>query len=72
MILYLNTTSITRSRVGLGNKKMQIDLTKSRPIHVWVGLNKEDDTIRSWKTVEYENIPPYCKYCKYEGHDIGV
>ena len=49
---------------------MQIDLTKTRPRHVWVGLDPEDDIIGFWQLVKYENVPPYCEYCKHQGHDI--
>lgn len=38
---------------------MQIDFTKPRPRHVWIGLHNDDDTIGMWQTVKYENIPPY-------------
>ncbi|KAG5605815.1 hypothetical protein H5410_027307 [Solanum commersonii] len=50
--------------------KVQIDLTKDRPRHVWIGLDEEDLTIGRWQTIEYESIPPYCAYCKHQGHMI--
>ncbi|KAG5586174.1 hypothetical protein H5410_046608, partial [Solanum commersonii] len=39
--------------------KVQIDLTKERPPHVWMGLNEEDINIGRWQTIEYEHIPDY-------------
>jgi len=48
--------------------KVQVDLTKARPRHVWIGLDEEDLTIERWQTIEYESIPPYCDYCKHQGH----
>ena len=39
---------------------MQIDLTKTRPRHVWVVLHNEEDTLGIWQPVEYDNILPYC------------
>lgn len=49
---------------------MQINLTKTRPRHVWVGLDNDDDTIGIWKPVEYENIRAYCEYYRHKGYDI--
>ncbi|XP_049352151.1 uncharacterized protein LOC125816581 [Solanum verrucosum] len=50
--------------------KVQVDLTKARPRHVWIGLDEADLTIGRWQTIEYESIPPYCEYCKHQGHMI--
>ncbi|XP_049348969.1 uncharacterized protein LOC125813523 [Solanum verrucosum] len=51
--------------------KVQVDLTKTRPRHVWIGLDEEDLTRGRWQPIKYENIPPYCAYCKHQGHMIG-
>ncbi|KAG5580321.1 hypothetical protein H5410_050948 [Solanum commersonii] len=48
--------------------KVQVDLTKSRPRHVWIGLDDEDLTIGRWQPIEYENIPPYYVYCNHQDH----
>ena len=69
-MLYLDTVSITRTRAGMAKHKMQIDLTKPRQRHVWIGLDNDDDTVRIWPLVEYENIPPYCEYCRHQGHEV--
>ncbi|KAG5605799.1 hypothetical protein H5410_027291, partial [Solanum commersonii] len=69
-VLYLNTASIKRTRASMAKVKVQIDLTKDRPRHVWIGLDEEDLTIGRWQTIEYESIPPYCAYCKHQGHMI--
>lgn len=50
--------------------KMQIDLSKPRPRHVWIGLHNEDNTIDIWKPVEYENIPTYYEYCRHQGYYV--
>lgn len=71
-VFYLATTSIKRSRVGIGKVKMQIDLTKSRHRHVWIGLDPENYTIGFWQTVEFENVPQYCEYCKFHVHNIDL
>ena len=51
-VLYLDTTSITRTREGVANEKIQIDLTKPRPRHVWIGLDNEDDIVGIWQPVD--------------------
>ncbi|KAK4707181.1 hypothetical protein R3W88_033254 [Solanum pinnatisectum] len=69
-VLYVDTASIKRTRASMAKVKVQIDLTKARPRHVWIGLNDEDLTIGRWQPIEYENIPPYCVYCKHQGHMV--
>ncbi|KAG5606085.1 hypothetical protein H5410_027577 [Solanum commersonii] len=69
-VLYLDTISIKRTRASMAKVKVQVDLTKARPRHVWICLDEEDLTIGRWQPIEYENIPPYCAYCKYQGHMI--
>ena len=64
-VLYLDTTSIKWLRAGMGKEKIKIDLTKPRPIHVWIGLHPEDNTIGFLKQVEYENSPPNGEYYKH-------
>jgi len=70
-VLYLDTASIKRTRASMAKVKVQVDLTKARPRHIWIGLDDEDLTIGRWQPIEYENIPPYCTYCKRQGHMIG-
>ncbi|KAG5599229.1 hypothetical protein H5410_030599 [Solanum commersonii] len=69
-VLYLDTASIRRTRASMAKVKVQVDLTKARPRHVWIGLDEEDLTIGRWQTIEYESIPPYCEYCKHQGHMV--
>ncbi|KAK4707014.1 hypothetical protein R3W88_033428 [Solanum pinnatisectum] len=69
-VLYLDTASINRTRASMAKVKVQIDLTKARPRHVWIGLDDVDLTIGRWLPIEYENIPPYYVYCKHQGHMI--
>ncbi|KAH0768928.1 hypothetical protein KY290_012909 [Solanum tuberosum] len=70
-VLYLDTASIKRTTASMAKVKVQVDLTKARPRHIWIGLDDEDLTIGRWQPIEYENIPPYCTYCKHQGHMIG-
>lgn len=44
-VLYLDTSSIKRFRVGIGQVQIQIDLTKPRPRQVRLGLEPENYTI---------------------------
>uniref|UniRef100_M1DW45 LINE-type retrotransposon LIb DNA, complete sequence, Insertion at the S14 site n=1 Tax=Solanum tuberosum TaxID=4113 RepID=M1DW45_SOLTU len=69
-VLYLDTTSIKRARASMAKVKVQVDLTKTTPRHVWIGLDDEDLTIGRWQPIEYENIPLYCSYCRHQGHMI--
>ncbi|KAH0736057.1 hypothetical protein KY285_011764 [Solanum tuberosum] len=69
-VLYLDTASIKRTRASMAKVKVQVDLTKTRPRHVWIGLDDDDLTIGRWQSIEYENIPPYCAYCRHQGHTI--
>ncbi|KAH0716635.1 hypothetical protein KY285_012666 [Solanum tuberosum] len=69
-VLYLDTASIRRTRASMAKVKVQVDLTKARPRHVWIGLDEKDLTIGRWQTIEYESIPPYCEYCKHQGHMV--
>ncbi|KAH0712245.1 hypothetical protein KY289_008204 [Solanum tuberosum] len=69
-VLYLDTASIKRTRASMAKVKVQVDLTKARPKHVWIGLDEDDLTIGRWQTIEYESIPPYCEYCKHQGHMV--
>ncbi|KAK4706911.1 hypothetical protein R3W88_033531 [Solanum pinnatisectum] len=69
-VLYLDSASIKRTRASMAKVKVQVDLTKARPRHVWIGFDEEDLTIGRWLLIEYENIPPYCEYCRHQGHMI--
>ncbi|XP_015158403.1 uncharacterized protein [Solanum tuberosum] len=69
-VVYLDTASIKRTRASMAKVKVQVDLTKARPRHLWIGLDEKDLTIGRWQTIEYESIPPYCEYCKHQGHMI--
>ncbi|KAG5614475.1 hypothetical protein H5410_014299 [Solanum commersonii] len=61
-VLYLDTASIQKTRGSVARVKVQIDLTKERPPHVWMWLNEEDLNIGRWETIEYEHTPDYCMY----------
>lgn len=71
-VLYLDTTSIQKTRGSVAKVKVQIDLTKERPPYVWMGLDEEDITIGRWKAIQYEGVPDCCEYCKHQGHMVHV
>ncbi|KAG5605830.1 hypothetical protein H5410_027322 [Solanum commersonii] len=67
-VLYLDSASIQKTRGSKAKVKVQIDLSKERPPHVWMGYKGDDLTDGRWQTIEYEEIPPYCFYCMHQGH----
>ncbi|XP_055801305.1 uncharacterized protein LOC129870518 [Solanum dulcamara] len=71
-VLYLDTASIQKTRGSIEKVRVQVNLTKERPPHVWMGYDKEDTTIGRWQAIQYENVPEYCMHCKHQGHMIHV
>ncbi|KAG5568617.1 hypothetical protein H5410_064368 [Solanum commersonii] len=59
---------VTKTRGSMARVKLQIDLTKERPPHVWVGFKNSDPNKGRWQKIQYEGIPDYCMYCKHQGH----
>lgn len=48
--------------------RVQMDITKERPQHVWLGFDEEDLSIGKWQLIQYEDIPDYYECCRYQGH----
>lgn len=48
--------------------KVQVDLTKERPSHIWIDLDEEDIIQRSWHILQYKGVPDHCSYCKHQRH----
>ena len=67
-VLYLDSASINKTRGSQARVKVQVDLTKERPSHIWMGYMGEDITDGRWQKIDYDNIPDYCFYCKHQGH----
>ncbi|KAH0639334.1 hypothetical protein KY290_036595 [Solanum tuberosum] len=61
-----------KTRGSVAKVRIQIDLTKKRPRHVWLGFSEKDPTRGKWQIIEYEEVPPYCLYCKQQGHFVGT
>ena len=67
-VLYLDSPSSQRTRGSTIRVKVQVDLTKERLEHVWLGFKNYDPNKGRWLKVQYEGIPEYCMYCKRQGH----
>ncbi|KAG5631442.1 hypothetical protein H5410_003159 [Solanum commersonii] len=63
--------NVQKTRGSVAKVRVQIDLTKERPQHVWLGFSKKDPNLGKWQIIEYEDVPSYCIYCKHQGHMIG-
>ncbi|KAG5599177.1 hypothetical protein H5410_030547 [Solanum commersonii] len=69
--LYLDSATVKKTRGSVAKVRVQIDLTKERPQHVWLGFSEKDPNLGKWQVIEYEDVPSYCIYCKHQGHMIG-
>ncbi|KAH0712244.1 hypothetical protein KY289_008203 [Solanum tuberosum] len=69
--LYLDSATMQKTRGSVAKVRVQIDLTKERPQHVWLGFSEKDPNLGKWQLVEYEDVPSYCIYCKHQGHIIS-
>ncbi|KAK6789050.1 hypothetical protein RDI58_012849 [Solanum bulbocastanum] len=60
-----------RTRPSMAKVRVGIDLLKSHPENVWIGLEDEESPLRGYyQKLEYENIPKYCKHCRKLGHKV--
>ncbi|KAK4736302.1 hypothetical protein R3W88_010563 [Solanum pinnatisectum] len=69
--LYLDSATMQKTRGSVAKVRVQIDLTKERPQHVWMGFSEKDPSLGKWQIIEFEDVPSYCLYCKHQGHIIG-
>ncbi|KAK4707459.1 hypothetical protein R3W88_033006 [Solanum pinnatisectum] len=69
--LYLDSATMQKTRGSVAKVRVQIDITKNRPQHVWLGFSEKDPTIGKWQIIEFEDVPLYCLYCKHQGHSLG-
>jgi len=67
-VLYLDSPTSQKTRGSTTRVKVQVDLTKKRPEHVWLAFKNSDPNKGRWLKVQYEGIPDYCMYCKHQGH----
>ncbi|KAG5568620.1 hypothetical protein H5410_064371, partial [Solanum commersonii] len=69
--LYLDSATMQKTSGSVAKVQVQIDLTKERPQHVWLGFSEKDPNLGIWQIIEYEDVPSYCIYFKHQGHIIG-
>ncbi|KAK4706318.1 hypothetical protein R3W88_034127 [Solanum pinnatisectum] len=69
--LYLDSATMQKTRGSVAKVRVQIDITKERPQHVWMGFSEKDPTLGKWQIIEFEDVPSYCLYCKHQGHVLG-
>ncbi|KAK4706951.1 hypothetical protein R3W88_033488 [Solanum pinnatisectum] len=69
--LYLDSATMQKTRGSVAKVRVQIDITKERPQHVWLGFSDKDPTLGKWQIIEFEHVPSYCLYCKHQGHSLG-
>ncbi|KAH0672715.1 hypothetical protein KY284_023802 [Solanum tuberosum] len=51
-VLYLDSTSIKKTRGSQARVKVQVDLTQERPTHVWMGYIGKDITDGRWQKID--------------------
>lgn len=71
-ILFLNLATYRKTRGSVAKVKIQIDLTKKRPHHVWMGFDDYEYGDGRWQSIQYEGVPVYSHYCKHQGHSEMV
>ncbi|WMV45630.1 hypothetical protein MTR67_039015 [Solanum verrucosum] len=69
--LYLDSATMQKTSGSVAKVRVQIDITRERPQHVWLGFSEKDPNLGKWQIIEYEDVPSYCLYCKHHGHVIG-
>ncbi|KAF3665031.1 hypothetical protein FXO38_09812 [Capsicum annuum] len=62
--LFLDLATYRKTRGSIGKVKIQVDLTKNRPSHIWMGYDEDENGKGMWKNVQYEGVPDYYCYCK--------
>lgn len=65
--LYLDLTTYKKTRESVAKVKVQIDLTKVRTQHVWMGYDEDKNREGRWQVIQYEDVPEYCSQCKHQG-----
>ena len=67
-VMFLDSPTSQRTRGSTTRVKVQVDLTKERPSHVWLGFKHSNPNKGRWLKVEYEGLPSYCFCCKHQGN----
>ncbi|KAM3203150.1 hypothetical protein P3L10_030776 [Capsicum annuum] len=67
-VLFIDLETYKKTRDSMAKVKLQINLTKPRPQHVWLGYDEDEHCKGRWQTILYEEITEYYSYCKHQGH----
>lgn len=67
--LFLDLATYKKTKGSMAKVKIQIDLTKLRPYHVWLGFNEEENSQGKWKKIQYEGVQEFYTYCKHQEHN---
>lgn len=54
--IFLDATFIQKTRGSVAKVRIQTNVTKDRPSHIWMGIDKSDFIIWRW----LNGIPDYC------------
>ncbi|XP_025888843.1 uncharacterized protein [Solanum lycopersicum] len=66
-VLYLDSPTSQKTRGSTTRVKFQVDLTKKRPEHVWLGFKNSDPNKGRWLKVQYEDKS---RGDQHEGGDV--
>lgn len=69
-LIYFDNNNMNKTRGIMARVRIQLDLIKDRPKHVWIAYDKEDLNQDQCKFFEYEHVPTYSHYFKHHGHMI--
>lgn len=60
-VLFLDLVNYKKTRGSIAKFKMQVDLTKLRHQHIWIGDDDDDDEHSEgrWQTILYEDVLEY-------------
>ncbi|OIT22008.1 hypothetical protein A4A49_34198 [Nicotiana attenuata] len=70
-ILHLDLASMRKTGGSVENVKMQVDLTKDKTHHMWLGFDDDQDVNGDgqWPEVMYEDLPTYCLHYNHLVHE---
>lgn len=53
----------------MAKAKIQLDLTKPRPSHMWLGYDEDENGDERWQQVLNEGVSLFYSYYEHQGHD---
>ncbi|KAF3668595.1 hypothetical protein FXO37_09456 [Capsicum annuum] len=67
--LFLDFATFKKTRGSMAKAKIQLDLTKPRPSHMWLGYDEDENGDERWKQVLNEGVSLFYSYYEHQGHD---